>query len=111
APLVSIGVWHNLSSPEIRNELLEKYAQTKKVWRAAGKRYDAADEEGKARLRFERSWLYQMVINFMNMIWKPSVDDEPKGGPAFACYSEYAILTVADVRIYCERFIELLCDL
>lgn len=72
APLVSISLWHNLSSEKVRNVRLEKYPQLKKAWRAAGKRYDASDESSKARLRFERSWLFQMILDFISLLYKPT---------------------------------------
>ncbi|KAL7273966.1 hypothetical protein RUND412_003147 [Rhizina undulata] len=95
APLVSIGIWHNLSSEAIRNARFDKYPQAKKAWRAAGKRHDAADDAAKARLRFERSWLFQMILNFLNLMYQPS----PKDGD-----SEQTLF-------YSERFIEFLTDL
>lgn len=72
AALVSISIWHNLSSENIRNDRLEKYSQVKKTWRASLKRFEAADDAGKARLRFERSWLYQVVLDFINLMYKPA---------------------------------------
>ena len=72
APLVSIAIWHNLASDTIRKRKTEKNGQLKKAWRAAAKRYDAADEETKARLRFERSWLYSLILDFFSMLCDPS---------------------------------------
>jgi intron-binding protein aquarius len=92
APLVSIPIWHNLFSSDARNSLLEKSPGLKKGWRIATKRYDAADETGKARLRFERSWLYSMMLNFLQCI--------NTGQPGNL-----------EVVRYCERFMELLVDL
>ena len=77
APLVSIAIWHNLASDAIRDHKLEKHGQLKKAWRAASKRYDAADEATKARLRFERSWLYSLVLDFLAMLYG---DDESTDG-------------------------------
>jgi intron-binding protein aquarius len=77
ASLVSIAIWNNLSSENVRNVQLDRYPQTRKAWRAAGKRYDAADETTKVRLRFERSWLYQMILNFLNLMLKPVAADDP----------------------------------
>lgn len=81
APLVSISLWNNLSSGEIRDARLEKYPQTKKAWRAAGKRFDSADDSTKDRLRFDRLWLFEMILDFLNLMYKPSDQqegDEPK---------------------------------
>src|SRR5437667_11971876 len=43
APLVSISIWHNLSSTEVRDQKLDKQPQNKKAWKAASKRYQASD--------------------------------------------------------------------
>lgn len=69
APLVSIATWHNLASDAIRDHKLENHGQLKKAWRAAAKRYDIADEPTKARLRFERSWLYSLILDFVAMLY------------------------------------------
>ncbi|KAL2002247.1 hypothetical protein VTN02DRAFT_363 [Thermoascus thermophilus] len=92
APLVSISIWHNLSSEEARERILEKTPTLKKAWRASAKRYDAADESSKARIKFERSWLYTMLLDFMQRL-NGSVKDRTE-----------------NLR-YCERFLELLVDL
>ena len=68
APLVSISIWHNLASESVRDRNLEKNGQLKKAWRASSKRYDAADQDVQARLRFERSWLYTMVVDFFGRL-------------------------------------------
>jgi intron-binding protein aquarius len=75
APLVSIGIWHNLSSETKRDRKLEASGHLRKAWRASTKRYDAADEETQARLRFERSWLYTLVLDFFNQLYL--VDSKP----------------------------------
>ncbi|KAG0634185.1 P-loop containing nucleoside triphosphate hydrolase protein [Tuber brumale] len=97
APLVSISIWNNLSSEEVRNARLAKYPQTKKAWRAAGKRFDSADDSTKDRLRFDRLWLFEMILDFLNMMYKPL--DQREGD------------VPKQVLNYCERFIELLTDL
>lgn len=68
APLVAIGIWHNLSSDRLRETYLDQTSHLKKAWRAAHKRYDAADENAKARLRFERSWLYTLLLDFLTLL-------------------------------------------
>ena len=65
APLASISIWHNLSSEASRERKLDQYPQLKKAWRASTKRYEAAEEDGKARLRFERAWLYTLLLDFI----------------------------------------------
>ncbi len=69
APLVSISIWQNLSSDQKRDELLDSNTHLRKAWRASAKRYDAADEPMKARLRFERSWLYTSILNFLSLLY------------------------------------------
>ncbi|KAM0334028.1 hypothetical protein ACHAQA_001048 [Verticillium albo-atrum] len=91
APLVSISIWHNLSTEALRETKLEQYPHVRKAWRAAAKRYDAADEATQARLRFERSWLYTLVLDFLKRLY--GEDTKP------------------EQVLYCERFIEFLTDL
>lgn len=69
APLVSISIWHNISSDKKRDQKLDQTVQLRKAWRAAAKRYEAADESTKARLRFERSWLFTLVLDFFNQLY------------------------------------------
>ena len=64
APLVSISIWQNLASQSIREGHLERNAQFKKAWRASSKRYESAEAVIQARLRFERAWLFSMVLGF-----------------------------------------------
>lgn len=90
APLVSISIWHNLSNENKRDRKLDQSAQLRKVWRAAGKRYEAADDAIKSRLHFERSWLYAMLVDFFSQLYDPK--------------------SKSDNLRYCERFIELLSD-
>ncbi|EAQ88946.1 hypothetical protein CHGG_05565 [Chaetomium globosum CBS 148.51] len=91
APLVSISIWHSMSTEEKRVAILDANPQLKKAWRASAKRYDAADDVTKARLRFERSWLYTLILDFLALLYVES----PK--------SEHVL--------YCERFVEFLTDL
>ncbi|KAI9820245.1 MAG: hypothetical protein M1827_005867 [Pycnora praestabilis] len=92
APLVSISIWHNLASDSFRESRFEKHGQLKKAWRAAAKRYDAADEPTKAKSRFDRSWLYTMMLDFLSRLFQST--DKP-----------------AENVLYCERFLEFLADL
>lgn len=68
APLVSIGIWHNLSTDALRERQLTQAPHLRKAWRNASKRYDAADEANKSRLRFERSWLYSLLLDFLSLM-------------------------------------------
>ncbi|PLN81218.1 DEAD helicase superfamily protein [Aspergillus taichungensis] len=92
APLVSISIWHNLSSDEARDRILTQGPTLKKAWRAAAKRYDAGDETAKAKIRFERSWLYAMLLDFLQRLNTPEKDQ-------------------AGNLQYCERFLEFIVDL
>lgn len=69
APLVSISIWHNLSTEKKREEKLAQNNQLRKAWRAAAKRYDASDEPTQARLRFDRSWLYTLALDFLSALY------------------------------------------
>ena len=82
ASLVSIAIWNNISSEEVRNVQLDKYPQARKTWRAAGKRFAAADDATRTRLKFERSWLFQMVLDFLNLLYKEADElNDSKGNP------------------------------
>lgn len=72
APLVSISIWHNLSTEKKRDEKLAQNNHLRKAWRAAAKRYDSADEPTKARLRFDRSWLYSLALDFLSSLYTKS---------------------------------------
>lgn len=90
APLVSISVWHNLASDEARNRIIAQAPTLKKAWKASGKRYEAGDEAAQAKMRFERAWLYTMLLDFIQKLNAP---EQPEN------------------LLYCERFMELLVDL
>ena len=92
APLVSIATWHNVHDEKARERLMVANPGRRKAWRAAARRFDAADPETQSRLRFDRAWLYTMLIDFiasMNVLK----------------------LTHSSELVYCERFMELLTDL
>ncbi|KAH8161674.1 hypothetical protein CIB48_g6573 [Xylaria polymorpha] len=91
APLVSIAIWHNLSSDAKRETKLAQTPQLKKSWKAAGKRYDSADDATKARLRFERAWLYTLTLDFLRLL--------------------YGEKRTQENVLYCERFVEFISDL
>ncbi|TDZ18642.1 RNA helicase aquarius [Colletotrichum orbiculare MAFF 240422] len=91
APLVSISIWHGLSTEDLREEKLDQHSHVRKAWRAAAKRYDAADDATKAKLRFDRSWLYSLILQFLDLLYT----ENPK----------------SDLVLYCERFVEFLTDL
>lgn len=91
APLVSVSIWHSMSTDEKREAILDSNPQLRKAWRASAKRYDSADDATKARLRFERSWLYTLVLDFLALLYAGSAKPEHV--------------------LYCERFVEFLTDL
>ncbi|OAL00410.1 P-loop containing nucleoside triphosphate hydrolase protein [Phaeosphaeriaceae sp. SRC1lsM3a] len=94
APLVGISVWHNLHSEAVREKQFEEHQMLRKAWRATSKRFDAADEALQARLRFERTWLYTLLLDFINRLYNSTTKEE-----------------IRDNLSYCERFLELLTDL
>ncbi|KAH7144070.1 hypothetical protein EDB81DRAFT_797345 [Dactylonectria macrodidyma] len=91
APLVSIGIWHNLSTEKLQESKLDQAPHLRKAWKAAHKRYDAADDATKARLRFERSWLYTLLLDFLGILHTEG--------------------SKSDRVLYCERFVEFISDL
>ena len=91
APLVSIATWHNLHSDDAREHHLNRNVSLRKAWRAAKKRYEAADDDTKSRLLFERSWLASLMLDFLNKSYTKAADE--------------------DRLLYCERVMELLSDL
>ncbi|KAL9586971.1 MAG: hypothetical protein Q9212_000573 [Teloschistes hypoglaucus] len=89
APLVSISLWQHLASEMARDGKFERHPQLKKAWRAATKRYDAADEPTQAKLRFDRAWLYTLLLDFSSRLQDLGTEN----------------------LVYCERFLEFLTDL
>lgn len=69
APLVSISIWHHLVNERSRELKFEEHGQLRKAWRAASKRYDAGDETVRARLQFDRSWLYSMILKLVKCLY------------------------------------------
>ena len=105
APLVSISIWCNLASEAARNRKFESNPHLKKAWRASAKRYDGADEQTQARLRFERSWLYSMILNFVRHLQNVSE------GLLTSRLRRSRLMEKTEAVIYCERFLEFLSDL
>lgn len=92
APLVSIATWHNLHDENIREKLLEANVARRKAWRAAQRRFDGADADTQSRLRFDRAWLYSMLISFFARLNVSKMESSQE-------------------MVYCERFVEFLIDL
>ncbi|KAF2724559.1 P-loop containing nucleoside triphosphate hydrolase protein [Polychaeton citri CBS 116435] len=95
ASLVGIGLWHNLHSDTSRQQELGRASQLQKAWRAAEKRFESSDVEGQARLKFERSWLYSLALEFLDHLYRNSNSMQIK----------------QDDLLFAERVLELLCDL
>jgi len=87
APLVSIAIWHNITNEKKREFKLDQSVQLRKAWRAAAKRYDAADDATKPRLRFERSWLFTLLLDFFNQLYNEKI----KPGTSYNFVIEYRI--------------------
>ena len=69
APLVSISIWYHLASGQARESKLEEHTALRKAWRASSKRYETGDKITQARLEFERSWLYTMILKFVRHLY------------------------------------------
>jgi intron-binding protein aquarius len=95
APLVTISIWTHLHNESVREEKFEQNPQLHKAWRAALKRFKSADDATKARLRFQSSWLYNLLLDFLNRIYDKTLSGQSR---------------VDNLR-YCERFVEFLSDL
>ena len=104
--MVAISIWHNLASDSVRERNLGENTQLRKAWRASAKRYDAADETGRAKLRFERSWLYTLLIDFVGRLYGGRL-----GGTIYGSQYLVADIFELDYLEYCERFLEFLVDL
>lgn len=78
---MSISIWHNISTEKKRDELLDTNTHLRKAWKASARRYDAADDATKARLRFERSWLYTLVLDFLNVLYSDPAKEGKSSPP------------------------------
>lgn len=79
APLVSIATWLHLSSDAVRDAQFEKYPKTKKAWRAAAKRFNSVDNEGKKKIAFERDWIYNIVLDMVHSMYSHDTGKEDEG--------------------------------
>lgn len=70
APLVSISIWQYLHNESAREQKFKHHTPLKKAWRAASKRYESADDLTKSQLRFERAWLYSMILDFTAQLYR-----------------------------------------
>lgn len=71
ATLAQIHIWAGLSSQERRDTEFEKHPPLRKIWRGSMKRFEAADDATKGKLRFEQSWLYSLVVDFISILYSP----------------------------------------
>jgi len=94
APLVGITLWHSLHADAVRDAHFGRHPLLRKAWRAAAKRFDAADDALRAKLQFERSWLPTLLLDFIDRLYHSDTKQ-----------------VIADNLTYCERFLELLTDL
>ncbi|EWC44192.1 hypothetical protein DRE_06937 [Drechslerella stenobrocha 248] len=92
APLVSIGIWQHFHSEIAIDTRLREKPQFKKAWRAATKKLALADQKLRARLNFERSWLYLIVLDFISVLFTDTH-------------------TPAVPTLYAEQMVEFLTDL
>lgn len=95
AALVSIGIWQNLHSASALEDRLARNVPLQRAWKAAEKRFENADEERKGRLKFDRSWLYTLLLQFLNILYEVDSSAERRH----------------ESCIFSERMLELLCDL
>lgn len=91
APLVSIGIWQLMTEPQ-RQAKLEKDSELRRAWKAAGKRHDTADDEGKAKIKFDQRWLFSLTMELIGQLYS--------AGDSSSLSTNY-----------CERVLELLVDL
>nr|XP_019560772.2 RNA helicase aquarius-like [Aedes albopictus] len=89
--LVSLAMWSCLQ-PRRREQELKEIPEWRKFWKKLQKRDKATDKE---RLEWERHFLQNLMIKFMNIL-----ESIPEEGEVFE----------ETVR-YCERFLEFLIDL
>ncbi|KAK9465895.1 P-loop containing nucleoside triphosphate hydrolase protein [Lipomyces arxii] len=73
APLVSILIWSSLHSNSVRTTLIEA-ASVQRPWRLANKRFDSANESKKSRLQLERTWLYSVLLELIQLLYVKSND-------------------------------------
>lgn len=107
APLVSISIWQNLASEAARERKFEDHPQSKKAWRAAARKFDAADESSQAKLRFDRAWLYSLLLDFISRLKESSAGASKRSRRTLVT----AVDLILDYLVYCERFLEFLTDL
>lgn len=74
APLVSIAIWHSLSSS--RDALLTENPTLKKSWKSVNKRFDAADDQKKIRMRIDRSWIFSICIELLVKLYVKGADKD-----------------------------------
>jgi intron-binding protein aquarius len=91
APLVTVSICQNFHSEAVREQILDRSIVARKAWRAAHRRYEAGDDTSQAKFRFDRSWLYTLMLDFLRRVNEPG--------------------NLADSMPYAERFMEFLIDL
>ncbi|EPS36509.1 hypothetical protein H072_9940 [Dactylellina haptotyla CBS 200.50] len=90
------GIWQNLHSEEAKEIKLEGNPLFKKAWRGAVKKFSIADQKAQARLKFERSWLHMLVLDFISTLFNTRNND---------------IYNATELLLYAGRMVEFLTDL
>ncbi|KAF9936379.1 hypothetical protein BGZ65_002487 [Modicella reniformis] len=90
--LVSLSTWHSLVSSAKRDTEFKEYPQLLKFWKHLEKKFDAMNTTQQEKATFERTWLSEMMKQFVEIL-DTIVGDEQ------------------DKIAYCERFLEFLVDL
>ncbi|KAF3938345.1 hypothetical protein ABW19_dt0200195 [Dactylella cylindrospora] len=94
APLVSIGIWQNFHSDVAREAKLGELPHFRKPWRAAAKKFASADQKSQAKMKFERSWIYLLTLDFISII-----------------HSKHGSPDANESSLYAERMVEFFTDL
>ncbi|KAK9480812.1 P-loop containing nucleoside triphosphate hydrolase protein [Lipomyces japonicus] len=76
APLVSIVIWNSLNSSLTKETIFTKNPNLRKLWKSINKRYDAADEVIKTKLRLERGWFPSILVDFLQLSHNSNVEDD-----------------------------------
>lgn len=73
APLVSIQLWHHISSDK-RDAILQEYPRIRKAWKSAEKKFQGFDRDKRSAVEVTRAWLSEIVIDFYSVVMKADAD-------------------------------------
>ncbi|KAI7863636.1 P-loop containing nucleoside triphosphate hydrolase protein [Spinellus fusiger] len=93
--LVSIFIWSNLACESRCESVLNEFAPLRKLWNSGQKKFDAADDETKETIQFERQFLSQLLKEFIEVLYQIPEQGEVD----------------ENILRYTERFLELIIDL